>query len=166
MQFLQKATKALISNNVTRFLDSKKIKYTAFELPAEKLGAEETARFLSIPLEKVFKTIVVLRQRGKPLLCVVSGEKEVDLKAVAIILGEKKVNLPTQNEAEKITGLMSGGISPLALLNKGFSTFVDVSVNQHEEIYISGGQRGLSIRLQPSDLQSITNAKIAPIAKD
>jgi len=155
----------LIANNVTRFLDSKKIQYTAFELPKEKLGAEETAIFLNIPAGLVFKTIVITRGKQKPLLCVIPGDRVVDLKKVAKLAGEKKVSIPTQNDAEALTGLQAGGISPLALLHKGFEVVVDQFALEFKEIHISGGQRGLILRLDPRDLQMLTNAKLAEISK-
>jgi len=154
----------MTTNNVTRLLDSKKIVYTAYELPAEKLGAEETARILAVPLEIVFKTIVVLREKpGKSILAVVPGTGEVNLKAVASALGEKKVHLPTQAEAEKITGLQAGGISPLALINKGFTVLLDSSALTYEHIHVSGGQRGLNILLPVKSLIALTNARTADI---
>jgi len=156
----------MITNNVTRLLDSKKVAYTAFELPAEKLGAEETARMLGVPLEIVFKTIVVQREKpGKPILAVVPGTGEVNLKAVASTLGEKKVHLPTQAEAEKLTGLQAGGISPLALINRGFTVLLDRSALKHEQIHVSGGQRGLNIRLAAKALIELTNAKTGDICQ-
>ena len=80
-------------------------------------------------------------------------------------LGEKKVVLSKHSEAEKITGLQTGGISPLALINMGFQSVLDSSALAHNKIYISGGQRGLSIMLAPEDLLSLTNAKTANISK-
>ena len=152
-------------NNVTRFLDSRKIKYRAFETPAEKLGALETARILNIPAEQVFKTIVIMRQKpGKPILAVIPGTAQVDLKLVAAALGEKKVNLPTEKEAETLTGLQAGGISPLALINKGFQVLIDSSAQNYSEIHVSGGQRGLNIALAAHDLLDLTRARFAPIA--
>ena len=68
----------------------------------------------------VYKTIVLKREKGKPILCMVPATSEVKLKKLAESLGEKKSHLPTQREAEEITGLQSGGNSPLALLDKGF----------------------------------------------
>ena len=152
------------TNNVTRLLDSRKIKYQVFELPAEKLGALETARLLDVPPETVFKTIVVVRKPGKPILAIVPGSGEADLKLIAKTLNEKKVSLPTQAEAEKLTGLQAGGISPLALLNKGFVILLDESAQAFDAIHISGGQRGLNIRLRVDDLVKLTNAKVAPIS--
>ncbi|HWQ83495.1 MAG TPA: aminoacyl-tRNA deacylase [Anaerolineales bacterium] len=153
-----------IRNNVTRLLESRKITFTACELPPEKLGAVEAAHILGVPPEQVYKTIVVKREgKGKPILAVIPGPDEVDLKAVAKILGEKKVLLPTEREAEQLTGLQAGGISPLALINKGFQVLVDESAQALGEIYISGGQRGLNIRLALGDLLRLTNARLAVI---
>jgi Cys-tRNA(Pro)/Cys-tRNA(Cys) deacylase len=152
-------------NNVTRMLDAKGIPYTASELPVEKLSAVEAAEILGVPPEQVYKTIVVTREgNGKPLLALVPGPREVDLKALAKTLGEKKVYLPTQRQAEKLTGLQAGGISPLALLHRGFEVILDSSAQSLDEIYISAGQRGMNIRLDPSDLISLTAAKIAEIS--
>lgn len=151
----------MVANNVTRMLDAKKIPYTAFELPMEKLGALETARLLNVPLERVFKTIVVKREgKGKPILAVVPGSSEVDLKSLARSVGEKKLHLPTEREAEQLTGLQVGGISPLALINKGFQVVLDANARDYEEIHVSGGQRGLNICLPVEALVSLTNARI------
>jgi Cys-tRNA(Pro)/Cys-tRNA(Cys) deacylase len=152
------------TNNVTRLLEARKIPFTAYELPEEKLGALETARLIGVPAEQVFKTIVVTREaKGKPLLAVVPGANEVDLKALARAVGEKKVFLPTEREAESLTGLQAGGISPLALINKGFQVVLDESAMAYPEIHISGGQRGLNIRLPVSDLVGLVNARLANI---
>ncbi|NWG06911.1 MAG: hypothetical protein HXY35_09540 [Chloroflexi bacterium] len=153
-------------NNVTRLLDSRKIPYTAFDTPTEKLGALETARFLGVEPDSVFKTIVVTREKPrKPLLVMVPGPSSVDLKLLAAALGEKKVHLPTEREAEQLTGLQSGGISPLALVNKGFQVVLDSSAQNYNEIHISGGQRGLNIRLPVSDLIKLTAARVAAVSR-
>ncbi len=153
-------------NNVTRLLDAKKVSYTAFETSAEKHGALETAQMLNVPPEIVYKTIVVTRPKpGKPILAVVPGPRHVDLKLVAAALGEKKVSLPTEHEAEVLTSLQAGGISPLALINKGFQVLIDISAQAHSEIHISGGQRGLNIRLPVKDLAALTNARFAAISE-
>ena len=154
-----------IVNNVTRLLDAKKVKYTAFETSAEKHGALETAQMLHVPPEIVFKTIVVTRVKpGKPILAVIPGPGQVDLKLLAAAIGEKKVSLPSEREAEALTGLLAGGISPLALINKGFQVLIDSSAQAHDEIHVSGGQRGLNIRLPLKDLVALTNARFAAIA--
>lgn len=154
----------MVSNNVTRLLDNRKISYQVFELPNEQLGGEETALLLGVPPEIVFKSIVIHRKGpGKPILAVIPGNKIVDLKALARVIGEKKVSPATQNEAEKITRLKVGGISPLALVNLGFEIIIDRSALNHESIHISGGERGLNIRLASEDLIQLTRGKIAVI---
>ena len=155
----------MIKNNVTRLLDSKKIKYTASELPTEKLGAIQTAELLNLPPEIVFKSIVVTRPKGgKPLLVIIPGPNEVDLKKVAKTVSEKKVAIPTQHEAEQLTGLLAGGISPLALLNRGFQFILDEQALNFDQIHISGGQRGLNICLSTKDLIKLINAKTASVS--
>ena len=155
-----------IVNNITRLLDSRKISYTAFETPTDKLGAVEVAGLLNIPSEEVFKTIVVTRDKGKkPILALIPGPRTVDLKLLAAFLGEKKVYLPTEREAEQLTGLQAGGISPLALINKGFQVVIDSFAQTRAEIHISGGQRGLNIRLPVADLIQLTNARVASISR-
>jgi Cys-tRNA(Pro)/Cys-tRNA(Cys) deacylase len=153
-------------NNVTRFLDSHKISYTAFETPPEKMGAHGTAEYLNVPSEVVYKTIVVTREKPrKPILVVIPGPHVVDLKLLAAFLGEKKVHLPTEREAETLTGLQAGGISPLALINKGFQVVIDSAAQTFREIHISGGQRGLNIRLPVADLVRLTKARLAPVSR-
>lgn len=161
------------ANNVTRLLDVRKVPYTAFETPAEKLGSIETAQFLNVPVEMVYKTVVIARIQGgqkslsgrkKPILAVIPGNHVVDLKLLANAVGEKKVHLPTEKEAEQITGLQAGGISPLALVNKGFQVVVDESAKAHEAIHISGGQRGLNILLPVDDLVRLTQAHFGRIS--
>jgi Cys-tRNA(Pro)/Cys-tRNA(Cys) deacylase len=157
--------KPVVTNNITRLLDARRIPYTAYELPAEKLGALETSRLLNVPLEQVYKTIVVRREgKGKPILAVVPGTAEVDLKLLAKALNEKKLHLPTEQEAEQITGLQAGGISPLALLNKGFQVVLDSSARDFREIHISGGQRGLNLRMPVEHLVGLTNARVEEIS--
>jgi Cys-tRNA(Pro)/Cys-tRNA(Cys) deacylase len=152
-------------NNVTRMLDSHKVPYTAFETPVEKLGALETAEFLHVLPDTVFKTIVVTRDRPKkPILAVIPGPNIVDLKLLAAVLGEKKVHLPTERGAEQITGLQAGGISPLALINKGFQVVVDSTAQTYPAIHVSGGQRGLNVKLSVPDLIKLTNARLAHIS--
>jgi len=160
-------------NNVTRFLDSHKVSYTVFETPAWKLGAQEVAELLNAPPETVFKTIVVRRDKPtlspkgrKPVLAVVPGPSTVDLKSLAVFLGEKKIYLPTEREAEQLTGLQAGGISPLALINKGFQVVIDSSAHNYSEIHVSGGERGMNIKLPVADLVKLTNARIASICQN
>ena len=148
----------MITNNLTRMLEAKKISFQAYELPAEKLGAVETAHILGVPLDVVYKTIVVLREgKGKPVLAVIPGTGDVDLKALAKALGEKKLRLPSEREAEQITGLQAGGISPLALINKGFQVVIDAAAQEHAdeknlEVFDDGGVVGVDFEFKGNGL--------------
>lgn len=148
-------------NNVIRYLNIKGIDFKVFETKNEKLGAFETAQFLDVELDKVFKSIVILRGgKLKPLLVIISGATNVDLKKVANFVGEKKVIVPTEKDAEELTGLKAGGISPLALINRGFDFLLDETAFVFELIHISGGERGLNIAIRPNDLSELIGAKI------
>ena len=154
----------MVTNNVTRLLTAKKVSFETFETPAEKLGALETARILGVDPGQVFKTIVVVREKGKPILAVIPGPHEVDLKALAAFVGEKKLRLPTQREAETLTGLQAGGISALALIHKGFQVVLDSGAQSYDRIHVSGGQRGLNLRLPVTDFINLTNARMGQVS--
>jgi len=154
----------MTANNITRLLDNRNIPYEVFLLPKEKLGAKETADYLKIPINEIFKSIIIKREKSdKPIIALTPGDKEVNLKLLAIAIREKKVFLPTEAEAENLTGLEAGGISPLALINRGFQVVIDSSAKNFYQINVSGGQRGLNIRLPVSSLIEITHAIVADI---
>ncbi len=152
-------------NNVTRLLDARGVAYVAHAYAAERHSAEEVADLLGLAHEQVFKTLVALAEtpRSKPLLAIVPGPAELDLKKLALAVGEKRVRMATQREAEQLTGLQVGGISALALLHKGFRVLLDDSALLLEHIVVSGGQRGLNIELAADDLIAITGATLAAL---
>jgi Cys-tRNA(Pro)/Cys-tRNA(Cys) deacylase len=155
-----------VVNNVTRLLQSHKVRYIAHELPAEKLGALETARLLGVEPATVYKTIIATHEKSvkkNPLLVMLSGTNQLDLKKLAAFLGVKKVYIATEREAETWTGLRAGGISPLALMNRGFRVIIDTSAQEHDEIHVSGGQRGLNIQMRVDDLVQLTRARFAAV---
>lgn len=155
----------MTKNNVTRLLETRRIPYLVFELPAEKISAIQAAALMGIPAEQVYKSIVALRQaKGKPILAIVPATSEVDLRRLAQAVGEKKIRLATERQAEDRTGLQAGGISPIALINRGFQFVIDQSAERWEQINVSGGQLGLNIRLGVKDLIELTHARVAPIA--
>jgi Cys-tRNA(Pro)/Cys-tRNA(Cys) deacylase len=149
-------------NNVTRLLEARKVDYQIFEFPPHKHSAEETAVLLGVPEHMVYKTLVVLREaRGrKPLLVMAPAGQEVDLKTLATSLGEKKLKMAAQREAEALTGLQVGGISALALLNKGFEICLDRAALDLVYVHVSAGQRGANLRLSPQGLREVTNARL------
>ncbi len=146
--------------NAMRALDQRKIAYQIFTYDESIHSADGVAALLGVPAEQVFKTLVVLRDKGKPLLVVVPGDREVDLKQLAASVGEKRVRMASKKEAESLTGLLTGGISALALLNKGFGVFLHDSAQQWDEIYMSAGQRGVNMRLKVADFVAVTGARM------
>jgi len=152
-------------NNVTRFLQARKIPFEVFEILGGKRSAQETARILNVPVGSVFKTIVLKPvYPGKPILAIVSADRTADLKLIAKFLDEKKLEFPTPQVVEQITGLQTGVISALALINKGFRILLDDSAHAMEWMLVSGGQRGLNIKMRVSDFMYVTHARIAPIS--
>ena len=149
-----------LRNNVTRMLDQLGIAYTAYALPAQKLSAQETARLLGVPPMQVFKTLVVVRPMGgKPILALIPGPHRLDLKALARLAGVKKLRLATQREAEALTGLPTGAISPLALRGRGFQVWLDGHARHFTAIHLSGGQWGLNLRLAVEDVARLCQAR-------
>ncbi len=154
------------TNNITRFLDSRDISYTAFSLPSNIRSAEGTAAYLGVPLDLIYKSIVAERKEGgKWILAVVPGDKEVDTSALAKMAGAKKVKIASRKEAERSTGSVVGGISPLGLIHKGFDIILDASAENHPEIHVSGGELGVNILLPVQALIEATQAEVAKISR-
>ena len=146
--------------NAMRALEGRKVRYEVFTFSPEFHSADEVAEILGLPPEEVYKTLVVLRPKGKPMLIMVAADKELDLKKVAQAVGEKKVHMALQREAEELTGLQVGGISALALLGRPFDIFIDRPATEHARIVISAGQRGMDVGLAVSDLIRVTRARL------
>ncbi len=152
-----------IKTNVTRLLDSRKIQYETNEYDGSTFhSADEVAALIGVAVEHVYKTIVVLREEKgkKPFLVMVAADREIDLRKLAASLGEKKLKVAKHDEAEALTGLQVGGISALALLSKPFEPCLDRTALAHTHIHISGGQRGLDVKIAVPDLIQLTKAKI------
>ena len=146
-----------------RLLDTKRIDYTprVYDASRDFHSAEEAAALLGAAVETVYKTLVILREaagRARPLLVMAPSHRRVDLKLMAKSLGEKKLRMATQREAERLTGLQAGGISALALLDKGFDVLLDETARALERIHISAGQRGTDVELRVDDLVALTSA--------
>jgi Cys-tRNA(Pro)/Cys-tRNA(Cys) deacylase len=148
-----------------RLLDSRKVVYEVHRFSPDIHSAEGVADALGLPAGQVFKTLVALPTtgRGRPLLAIIPAPHELDLKRLAEAAGEKKVRMATQKEAETLTGLLVGGISALALLNKGFRVYLDKSAAGYAGIVVSAGQRGINLQLSPADLVRLTGARTCPL---
>ena len=167
------ASKKSFKNNVTRLLDSKRVTYSIheYDYDAGVRAAVEVAAAIGLPPAQVFKTLVALPDGGKggsgskggsrpkPLLVVIPGPATLDLKALAKAVGTKKARMATHEEAEALTGLQTGGISPLALVNKGFAVYIDERAHTFETIAVSAGQRGANVVLPVAALIKLTQAR-------
>jgi len=150
-----------ISLNSTRLLAKRNIPFQIHPFPDTIHSAAGVAEAVGKPPAMVYKTLVVLRNRprAKPMLVMVAGDRELNLKKVAAAVGEKKVRMASQREAERLTGLKVGGISALALLNRGFDVFIDRPAQKLETVLVSAGRRGVNIELAVQDLVSVTGAR-------
>jgi len=146
-----------------RLLDQQKIEYTIREFPEAIHSADGVADHLGFPREQVYKTLVVLPPKGKPVLTIIAGDRKLDLKKLAKAAGHKKVQMAPHAEAEKLTGLLTGGISALALLHKNWPVYLDQPALQFERILVSAGKRGLNVELPVQDLIKVTGAKVAEV---
>ncbi|WP_431918575.1 Cys-tRNA(Pro) deacylase [Micromonospora wenchangensis] len=120
------------------------------------------AAALGVPPERVFKTLVA-EVDGALAVAVVPVTGELNLKALATALGGKRAALADRAAAERSTGYVRGGISPLGQRRR-LPTVVDVSALDHDTVYVSAGRRGLQLRLAPADLVALTDAGTARIA--
>ena len=155
-------------NNVTRLLDSKRVPYTVYtyDYDAGVHSAVEVALAIGLPPEQVFKTLVAVtdQPRSKPLLVVVPGPATLHLKALAKAVSVKKIKMAEHKQAEQLTKLQTGGISPLALINKGFDIYVDGRAQAYETIAVSAGERGVNIELPVAELVKLTRARWVDVA--
>jgi Cys-tRNA(Pro)/Cys-tRNA(Cys) deacylase len=131
--------------------------------PAAKSYGLEAAEALGLQPEQVFKTLLV-EVDGKLSVGVVPVDKQLDLKAVAVALNGKKATMADPAAAERITGYVVGGISPIGQ-KRLLPTVVDETATSHETVYVSGGRRGLDLGLSPAELIKITAARTAAIAR-
>lgn len=146
--------------NAMRALDARAVAYETVSYDPAIHSAQDAAAAYGAPPDEVYKTLVLLRERGRPLLVMVRGPAEVDLRLLARWLDEKSVRLAPQREAERLTGLLVGGIGALALLGKPFDVCLDRAALHHERIYVNPGRRGLNVRLRVQDLIRLTGAQL------
>lgn len=148
-----------------KVLEGKNIPYEAFSYPDTLRNAEEVAQAVGFPADHVFKTLVVPRPKpAKPMLVMIPADSQLDLKKLAKGVKEKKLKLAAHSQAEQLTGLQVGGISPLALLNRGFAIFLDKSAEGKDWIVISAGKRGLQVKLSVDSLVGVTQARMIDAA--
>ncbi len=149
-----------------RMLDAQRVRYDVMEFSPDIHSAEGVAEALNIPTVQVYKTLVVKRAGGgKPLLVMLAGDRELDLKKLAAAIGEKKLQMAAHKDAEQLTGLKVGGISALALTHKRWAVYLDRPALDHEWILVSAGQRGVNLRVPVADLIRVTGAEVVDASR-
>ena len=161
-----KTTPAATKTNAARLLDSLSIPYQlqAYEVDPEDLTAISVARKIGLPPEQVFKTLLAQTNAGEHLFAVIPGDAELDLKKLAQAAGAKKAELASLKEVEPLTGYIRGGVTVMAA-RKPFPAYADETIEIHDVISVSAGQRGLQILLTPANYLRATEATIADLTK-
>ena len=153
--------------NAARLLDKAKIAYELipYEVDENDLSAIHVADSLGENIEQVFKTLVLHGDKNGHFVCVIPGEHEVDLKLAAKDSGNKKCDLIPMKELLPLTGYIRGGCTPIGM-KKTFSTYIHESCLNYPYIYISAGQRGLQLKLDPNDLIKEVHAEVCILFHD
>lgn len=150
--------------NVARLLDKAKISYelVPYEVDENDLSATHVAAQLGEEIDVVFKTLVLHGDKSGYFVCMVPGAGEVDLKKAAKASGNKKCDLIPLKDLLPLTGYIRGGCSPIGM-KKHFPTYFHETVTNHENVYVSAGQRGLQIKIAPNDLIKEAQATLADL---
>lgn len=152
-----------LKTNAMRILDRNKIKYELITYECDEfIDGMHTAEITGAPVEQSYKTLVMQGKSKQFYVFVVPIAKEVDLKAAARAVGEKSVEMIHVKDITAITGYVRGGCSPLGM-KKQFPTIIDSSAEQFDEIYVSGGRIGTTLRLKTLDLANVVRATFAGV---
>jgi Cys-tRNA(Pro)/Cys-tRNA(Cys) deacylase len=155
--------------NAARLLDSLGIAYEVqtYEVDPDDLSAISVARKIGMPAEQVFKTLLTRTATGATsyFFAVIPGDAELDLKKLAHAADVKKVELASLKDVEPLTGYVRGGVTVMAA-RTAFPAFADETIELHDVISVSAGQRGTQIVLAPADYLRATGATLADLTKD
>ncbi|MCU1246073.1 MAG: cysteinyl-tRNA(Pro) deacylase [Acidobacteria bacterium] len=135
-----------------------------YEVDPDDLAAESVARKVGLPPEQVFKTLVARGDKQGVCFAVVPGDQQLDLKALAQLSGDKKIETVALKEVQPLTGYIRGGVTALAA-RKSYPVYADETLELFDLISISSGLRGAQLLLAPADYLRATSAVVGPIAK-
>lgn len=155
-----------LKTNAARILDQNKMPYELKEYAVDEsdLSAISVAQKVGLPIEQVYKTLVARGDKTGVIVVCIQGDRELNLKSLASISGNKKVEVVSLKEVQPLTGYIRGGVSPLGM-KKHYPVFIDSNINNHEKISVSAGLRGLQLYLSPLNLISVTKAQLGAISK-
>jgi len=147
--------------NAARLLDSKGIPYELipYDVDESDLSASSVAAKLQQNLSQIYKTLVLRGDKNGVFICVIPGNKELDLKKAAKVSGNKNAAMVQMKEILELTGYIRGGCSPLSMKKK-YSTYIDENCILYDQIYISAGIRGLQLKISTDDLILVTGSEI------
>jgi Cys-tRNA(Pro)/Cys-tRNA(Cys) deacylase len=154
-----------MKTNAARILDRLGIPYELreYQVDPEDLSAESVARKVGLPLDQVWKTLVARGDRSGVLLAVLPGSAQLDLKALARLSGDRKVETVALKEVQPLTGYVRGGVTALAC-KKDYPVFVDETIELFEVVSVSAGARGTQILIAPADYLRAVKATVGPLA--
>ena len=157
----------MTKTNAARLLDAQNIAYEIreYEVDESDLTAENVARKVGLPPEQVFKTLVARGDRNGICFAVVPGDQQLDLKALAQLSGDKKIDTVALKEVQPLTGYIRGGVTALAA-KKSYPVFADETIELFDVISISAGVRGAQLIVKPEDYLRVTGARVGGIAKE
>lgn len=158
------AKKKIVKTNAIRMVEQKKIPYTEheYEWDENHLSASSVAEQLPESQSRIFKTLVAVGNVMGPLVAVIPGEAELNLKKLAKVSGNKKVEMLHLKDLEATTGYIRGGCSPIGM-KKLFPTYLDQIAENYDQIIVSAGRRGLQMELAPQDICALTSGQFADI---
>jgi Cys-tRNA(Pro)/Cys-tRNA(Cys) deacylase len=155
-----------MKTNAVRILEKLGIEYElrSYEVDPDDLAAEKVARQIGLPPDQVFKTLVVRGDRNGVLLAVIAADNELDLKSLARLSGDRRVELAALKDVQTLTGYIRGGVTALAC-KKNYPVYADQQIRNHDRIAVSAGMRGLQITLAPDDYVRATQATVGTISR-
>lgn len=148
--------------NAARLLDKAKINYELipYEVDESDLSAIHVAKQLNEPIEQLFKTLVLKGDKSGYFVCIIPGAEELDLKLAAKVSGNKSCQMILMKDLLNVTGYIRGACSPIGMKKK-YPTYIHSTCEDFDFIYISAGQRGLQIKIAPTDLLKVIEAAVS-----
>ena len=152
--------------NAERLLEAAKIKFEAIEYAVDEndLSGEHIAREVGVDAERMFKTLVLKGEKKGFAVCCIPSNAELDLKKVALAAGEKKIEMLPEKQLLPTTGYIRGGCSPVGMKKK-FPTYFDKAAEKFDEIYVSGGVRGITLKINTQRLVEYVDGQIVDLIK-
>lgn len=147
--------------NAARLLKQSNVTFDLlnYDVDLNDLSAGAVANKIGRPAEDIYKTLVLVDDRGHHAFVVLSGAEELSLKAIAKAIGTKKVQLVPMKDLEKLTGYIRGGVSPIGA-KRAFPVYLSDTAETKQTIIISAGKRGSQLVLAPQDLLAFTKGKV------